>query len=147
MNSDPVNLISNRPPSNWNWFFWSTTTGFGLVYLFLIVAMVAADFRFATWEDLQVSLADERVRYSIWLSLITCTISAILSMWVAIPTGYVLARLGHDAIDQRFERRPFMHRMALAIRYLIDTLQQNLCYRKPIRFAHKQTNLAIIFLS
>jgi len=97
-------------------------SGFGLVYLFLIVAMVAADFRFATWEDLRVSLADERVRFSVWLSLITCTISAILSMWVAVPTGYVLARLGRDTIVQRFERRPFIRRVALTFRYLIDTL-------------------------
>ena len=92
------------------------------MYLLLIIAMVAADFRFATWQDLKVSLADERVRYSIWLSLITCTISAVLSMWVAIPTGYLLARVGRDAIAKRFERRPVLRRVAIAIRYTIDTL-------------------------
>ena len=95
---------------------------FGLLYSVLIISMIVADFRFANWSDIQESLADPRVRYSIWLSLITCTISAILSMWVAIPTGYVLARLGHDAIHTRFERAPVKRRLALTLRYIIDTL-------------------------
>ena len=95
---------------------------FGLLYLVLIIAMIAADFRFATWSDLGDLLADGRVQYSIWLSLISCTISAILSIWVAIPTGYVLARLGRDAINRRFSNRPFVGGMLRWIRYIIDTL-------------------------
>lgn len=95
---------------------------FGVCYLILIVAMVAADFRFADWNDMRELLADDRVRFSIWLSLISCTISAILSMWVAIPTGYVLARLGHSAIRSRLERRPVLRRLAMGLRYIVDTL-------------------------
>jgi len=115
-------ILHRRPPKNWNWFFWSTMCGFGLLYLVLIVSMVGADFSFTTWQDLKNSLADERVRFSISLSLITCTISAIISMWVAIPTGYVLARLGRDAIARRFQRWPAFRRLALTIRYIVDTL-------------------------
>lgn len=96
--------------------------GFGLLYLALIVSMIVADFRFASWKDIQESLVDPRVRFSIWLSLISCTISAILSMWVAIPTGYALARLGRNAIARRFERRPVQRNVALGVRYLVDTL-------------------------
>ena len=96
--------------------------GFGLVYLVLIVAMIAADFQFVSWNDIRSSLADPQVRFSIWLSLITCTISAILSMWFAIPTGYVLARLGRDAILSRFEQRPILRRLMFGLRYLIDTI-------------------------
>ncbi len=84
--------------------------------------MVAADFRFARWEDIQTSLSDPRVRFSISLSLMTCTISAIFSMWVAIPTGYALARLGRDAIVRRFEQQPRIQRVAIAFRHLVDTL-------------------------
>lgn len=72
----------------------------GLVYLLLIVSMLAADFQFANWDDLRSQLNDPRVRYSINLSLISCTISAILALWVAVPTGYLLARL-----DMRLERK------------------------------------------
>lgn len=94
----------------------------GAIYIALILAMLVADFRFAGWADVRELLADERVRYSIWLSLISCTISAILSIWIAVPTGYVLARLGRDAIERRFENRSLMSRSALMTRYLIDTL-------------------------
>lgn len=38
------------------------------------------------------ALKDENIRYSIWLSLVSCTITAILSLWVAVPTGYLLSR-------------------------------------------------------
>lgn len=97
-------------------------SAFGLLYVAFIVAMIAADFRFANWRDIQASLSDNQVQFSIYLSLITCTISAIVSMWVAVPTGYVLARLGRDAIAQHLERRPFLRRFATGIRFLVDTL-------------------------
>lgn len=122
MSTDSNSPDSRTPPRNLNWLFWSTMGGFGLAYLILIIAMVAADFRFASWQDIQSSLADPRVRFSIWLSLLTCTISALISMWVAIPTGYLLARLGRDAIEQRFDRRPWLRRSALTVRYLVDTI-------------------------
>jgi molybdate transport system permease protein len=95
---------------------------FGVFYIALIVALILSDFQYASWQDITNSLADENVRYSIWLSLITCTISAIVSMWFAIPIGYVLARLGRDAIERKFARRPIMRRLAMLVRYLVDTL-------------------------
>ncbi|MFT5303577.1 MAG: molybdate transport system permease protein [Mariniblastus sp.] len=125
MNSDSSrsrNRVSPKTPGSWNWLFWSAMISLGLLYIALIIAMVAADFQFATWADLRQSLADERVQYSIWLSLITCTLSAILSMWVSIPTGYVLARLGQDAIDRKFEKRPWARRIAIGVRYVVDTI-------------------------
>ena len=116
---DNSNLQARK---NWNRFFWSAMSAFGLLYLLLIVAMIAADFRYASWGDIYQSLSDERVQYSIRLSLITCTISAILSMWVAIPTGYVLARLGRDAIELRYARHPFRRRLMFGLRHLVDTI-------------------------
>jgi molybdate transport system permease protein len=113
---------SNRSRKKWDRLFWLTMSGFGLLYLGLIVAMIAADFRFASLDDIHATLADPNVRFSIGLSLITCTISAILSMWVAIPTGYVLARLGRETIQQRLGDRPGMRRLVTGVRYLIDTL-------------------------
>ena len=43
-------------------------------------------------------------------------------MWFAIPIGYALARLGRDAIERKFARRPFIRRLAKFARYLIDTI-------------------------
>ena len=109
-------------PRHWNRTFWLAMSGIGGLYLALIIAMLIADFQFADWSDVRELLADERVRYSIWLSLISCTISAILSIWVAVPTGYVLARLGRDAIQRRFDQRSILGRIAMSLRYIVDTL-------------------------
>ena len=40
------------------------------------------------WE----SLRSPEIRYSISLSLVSCCASAVLSLWVAVPLGYLLAR-------------------------------------------------------
>ncbi len=40
------------------------------------------------------ALAKPEIQYSIKLSLISCSITAILSVWVAVPVGYLLSR--HD---------------------------------------------------
>ena len=111
-----------RIPKHLNGAFWTAMSVLGILYLALIVAMLFADFRFASWLDFAELLSDENVRYSIWLSLISCTISAILSVWFAVPTGYVLARLGRDAICRRFEANSFARRLLMFCRYLVDTL-------------------------
>ena len=95
---------------------------FGLGYLLLIIAMIVADFRFVSWSDFVELIGDERVRFSIWLSLISSTISAILSVWVAVPSGYMLARLGRESIDRQLEHWPILRRIAVFCRYVIDTL-------------------------
>ena len=109
-------------PLHWDRSFWLAMSLFGGLYVALIIAMLVADFQFANWSDIRQLLADERVRYSIWLSLISCTLSALLSIWIAVPTGYVLARLGRDAIERRFDAGAPVARLAMGGRYLIDTL-------------------------
>jgi len=38
------------------------------------------------------TLVSPEIRYAIMLSLVSCTISTILSLWVAIPIGYLMSR-------------------------------------------------------
>jgi molybdate transport system permease protein len=48
------------------------------------------------------ALGKDEIRYAIRLTLITCTISALLSIWVATPLGYLLSRFkfrGRGLID------------------------------------------------
>ncbi len=48
------------------------------------------------------ALMSPEIRYAIVLSLISCTVSTILSLWVAIPIGYVMSRFkfrGKAVID------------------------------------------------
>ncbi len=64
----------------------------GLLYVGLIVAMVVADAAYTTPLTLWRALASAEIQYAIKLSLIACSISAILSLWVAVPAGYLLSR-------------------------------------------------------
>ncbi len=75
-------------------------------YFVLIALLIVADFGYLFFkqgdpenpydqgglEALFAALADERVRYAIWLSLITCTITTVLSLWVSVPIGYIMSR-------------------------------------------------------
>jgi molybdate transport system permease protein len=61
-------------------------------YLALILGMLVADMSFTTPHHLLRALASPEIRYSIKLSLISCTLTTILSLWVAVPTGYLMSR-------------------------------------------------------
>src|SRR5256885_17264727 len=83
-------LSRDRMPPDWPF-----TTGFwviGSTYLVLILAMVAADAAFTSPSHISRALASPEIQYSIKLSLISCTISALLSLVIGLPLGYLLAR-------------------------------------------------------
>jgi len=61
-------------------------------YVVLILAMIAADVAYTTPEQLLDVLSRREILYAIKLSLISCSITAILSTWAAVPLGYVLSR-------------------------------------------------------
>jgi len=74
---------------------WPFTIAFwiiGGVYLALVLAMVAADVAFTSPSHITRALATPEIRYAIKLSVISCTISALLSLVVAVPLGYLLSR-------------------------------------------------------
>lgn len=64
----------------------------GGAYLVLIVAMLVADASFTSPGHLGRALASREIQYAVKLSLITCSITTILSLWVAVPLGYALSR-------------------------------------------------------
>ena len=64
----------------------------GGTYVALIVAMLAADLLFTSPGDLITALGSPDIRYAIRLSLVSCTISTLMAVWVAVPLGYLLAR-------------------------------------------------------
>ncbi len=64
----------------------------GGLYVVLIGATLLADVWYARWGDFGRVLADENIRYAIRLSLISCTISTILALWVAVPIAYLMSR-------------------------------------------------------
>jgi len=90
-------------------------------YVLLIVLMLVADAAFMLQKTFEAAaqdpeplvavltknpvaraLADREIQYSIWLSMISCTLSAIFSVIVATPAGYLISRhrfFGRRLID------------------------------------------------
>jgi len=74
----------------------------GGVYIVLILAMLVADLSFTSPSHLWEALQSRDIRYAIRLSLISCFVTTILSLWVAVPLGYLLSRtrfMGRPIID------------------------------------------------
>lgn len=86
---------ANPPPPPGRHRDWPFFLGLGLlssVYILLIVAMLVADLSFTTPGHLLKALGSPEIQYSIKLSLISCTITTVLSLWIAVPTGYLMSR-------------------------------------------------------
>jgi len=74
----------------------------GGLYIVLILAMVLADTAFTSPRHLWQALGSAEIRYAIKLSLISCSIAALLSLWVAVPLGYLMSHqkfLGKALVD------------------------------------------------
>ena len=73
-----------------------------VAYLGLLLALVFANVMTIHVDDLLKALDDENVLASLRLTAISCTATAILSVFVAVPVGYVLSRFrfrGRSIID------------------------------------------------
>ena len=62
------------------------------MYVVLILAMVVADLSYTTPDRLWEALRSPEIRYAIKLSLVSCLVTTVLSLWVAVPLGYLLSR-------------------------------------------------------
>ncbi|MSU78841.1 MAG: ABC transporter permease subunit [Gemmataceae bacterium] len=81
-----------RPLLPADWVFYLCLSILAGTYILLIVAMLLANLTFAGPEHLLSALGSPEINYAIKLSLISCSITAILSVWVGVPLGYLLAR-------------------------------------------------------
>ena len=64
----------------------------GGVYIVLIVGLLVADASFTSPGQFLQALRSREIRYAIKLSLISCSLTTLLSLWVAVPIGYLMAR-------------------------------------------------------
>ncbi len=75
-------------------------------YLLLLLATLAADLFYTSPGHLWHALQSPEIRYAIRLSLLSCTLTTLLSLWVAVPVGYLMARVrfpGQRLIDAIFD--------------------------------------------
>ena len=89
--------LPNNSSKHWNGVFWSILFGFVSIYILLIIALLLADLQFSSFGDLKKLVSDPNVQYSIWLSVVSSSIASIMAMWIAVPTGYWLARFQADS--------------------------------------------------
>ena len=61
-------------------------------YVFLILAMILADLSYTTANHFRQALGSPEIQCSILLSLFSCNVTALLSVGIAVPTAYLMAR-------------------------------------------------------
>lgn len=61
-------------------------------FVLLIVLLVAADVLFTSPDEFAKALQKEEIQAAFWLTLFSCTMATILSMWMGTPLGYLLSR-------------------------------------------------------
>lgn len=72
--------------------FFLTMGGLSACFILLIVLLLLADVFFTTPANFVAALQKPEIQAAFRLTLVTCTISTILSLWVATPLGYLLSR-------------------------------------------------------
>jgi molybdate transport system permease protein len=61
-------------------------------YVLLIAGLLAALGLFTSPGHIWQAIQAEEIRYALRLSLLSCSLSTLLSLWVAVPAGYLLSR-------------------------------------------------------
>lgn len=74
----------------------------GGLYVLLLVLMLSAQASYFSPPGFLAVLKKPEIQFSIKLSLLSCSVSALISVWIAIPLGYLMSRysfFGRSAID------------------------------------------------
>ena len=125
--------------------FYAILAVIGGTYVVLIAAMLLADVAYMTRDGdghnpIMAALADPDIQYSIKLTLLSCTTTAILSLFVAVPVGYLLSRhqfFGSNFVDAFLDipivLPPLVVGLSLLIlfQYLPAPLREAVVYQKP----------------
>lgn len=77
-----------------NWPFWVTIAVVAIAYLAFLLGLLLATATYTSPHHMIRALASKEIQYAAGLSLVTCTITALLSLIIAVPVGYLMSR-GH----------------------------------------------------
>ncbi len=72
--------------------FFLVMGGISASFILLIVLLLVADVMFTSPSEFYRALAKPEIRAALQLTLFSCTVAAILSVWVGTPLGYLLSR-------------------------------------------------------
>jgi len=82
--------------------FFVVMGGISSCFVLLIVLLLLADLRFASLAEFKAALFKPEIQFAFQLTILSCTVAALLSIWVATPLGYLLSRYrfpGRTLID------------------------------------------------
>lgn len=102
--------------------FFLVMGGIGGSYVLLVVLLIAADVIYTSPADFVAAFESDDIRDATVLTIETCTISAILSIWVATPLGYLLSRFrfpGRRLIDTLIDIPVVLPPLVLGLSLLI----------------------------
>lgn len=72
--------------------FFLVMGGLSACFVVLIVLLLVADMMFTSFDHFVTALTKPEIQSAFRLTLVTCTLATILSLWVATPLGYLLSR-------------------------------------------------------
>jgi molybdate transport system permease protein len=104
------------------WWFWFFLALIGGGYLLFVLAILASSVAYTSFGDLLDAMNSPEIRFAAMLSFTTCTISALLSVLVAVPTGYLLSRKrlpGKSLIEAALDIPIFLPPMVIGLCLLI----------------------------
>jgi molybdate transport system permease protein len=82
--------------------FFVAMSGLGGLYVLLIVLLIGADVLYTSPQHFLDALLKPEIQYAVRLTLLSCTIAAIVSLWIGTPLGYLLSRFrfpGRAVVD------------------------------------------------
>ena len=80
-----------RPHVKSDWPFLTAMAVIGGFYIVMILALIIADATYTTPKNFWQALQSPEIRYSVKLSLFSCTVTTILALIVAVPIGYLMS--------------------------------------------------------
>lgn len=66
--------------------------GLSATFVLLIALLLVADVMFTSVSDFKTALQKPEIQAAFRLTLLSCTVAALMSLWVATPLGYLLSR-------------------------------------------------------
>lgn len=72
--------------------FFLVMSGLSGCFILLIVLLLAADLLFTSWSEFRAALVKPEIQAALRLTILSCSLAAILSVWIGTPLGYLLSR-------------------------------------------------------
>ena len=132
--------LSGTGQSGWSGVHEITDTDKNVITIAAPTDTVPVTLQLSKHNPLVQALRSRDIRFSIKLSLISCTLTTLLSLWVAVPIGYMMSRFGFRGkpvidtlLDIPIVLPPLVVGLSLLIlfRYMPEWLSDAVVYKWP----------------